>query len=479
VSGVSPGSSEAPLGPINHAMVRIDRLLRRLLALARSEEGMALPFAAFATAATLSLGAVAVVASTDVQQGAHRDSASKSASAAADAGASVALMRMNRYANSLTNASNQNCLGLNAEGSLVVTGATAGWCPPITETVGGATYTYRVSAMVAGAPLEVVSTGTSAGTSQRVDVTLGAESVEKILSEEGLVTKGDITGNGNPNIRVSVGSNGKIELGGNSWEICGNARHGTGEPGPETERLSCGGEEAEYEVSLPPVSNFIPTEIAEESYNSNKRLLKCTSTTPERVPASCEDDYYSGSHTATSPYNPVKRSISLSGHAVLTLSGKDYWLCKLSLSGSSELIMAADTNVRLFFDTPEDCGMTSSEPQIEMEGNTRFQSTGYKPPLSYDVLSIFMLGGPTSTVKLGGNGTNEMMLYAPETDVEVFGNGTWKGPVVANSLDFQGNATLEQDEGFEAQGVPSDTLYSRQSYIACSGTAASVPNENC
>lgn len=464
-------------------MVGTDRLLRRLLTLRRGEEGMALPFALLATAATMALAGVAVLGSIDVQQSSHRDSASKNALAAADAGASVALMRLNRYSASLSNASNANCLGVSAEGKLVVTGAVAGWCPVITESVGGGTYSYRVSAMVVGAPMNVVSTGSFSGTSQRVDVTLGAESVERILREEGMVSEGAIKIPGNPKIRVSIGANENIEGSGNSWEICGNARHGTGQTGPESERLSCDGEEQEANVSLPPVSSFIPSEIRSETYNSNKRLKSCV--TKENPPL-CEADYYSGKRKETVPYNASTRSITLTSQS-LTLGGEDYWLCRLSLSGSSHLIMAKGAHVRLFFSTPEECNMSSSEPQITVSGNSSIESTGYNALLGqYDMLSIFMLGGPTSTVELQGNSgnsattaSNQVLLYAPDSTVKLQGNAIYKGPIAGGMIEVKGNPTFEEDAGYEAQGLPSDTLYSRQSYIECSGTAASIPDENC
>lgn len=439
---------------------------------------MALPFAMLATAATMALAGVAVLSSIDVQQGSHRDSASKSAIAAADAGASVALMRLNRYASSLSNASNANCLGVSGEGKLIVTGAVEGWCPAITETVGASTYSYRVSAMVAGAPINVVSTGSSSGTSQRVDVTLGAESVQKILNEEGLVSEGSIQIPGNPHIRVSVGANEDIE-GKGSWEVCGNARHGTGQNGPKTGELGCGGEEEEANVSLPPVSSFMPSEIKSETYNSDNRLKACVTKLPQN-PERCEDDYYSGKRKETVPYDAAKRSINLSG-GTLTLGGEDYWLCKLTMSGSSHLIMAEGAHARLFFSTPEECRMSSSEPQISITGNSSIESTGYIAQLGqYDMLSIFMLGGSTSTVELHGNsGSNEVLLYAPDSTVKIIGGATYKGPIAGGQIEIQGNATFEADAGYEAQGLPDDTLYSRQSYIECSGTAAAVPDENC
>src|SRR4051794_3430975 len=76
-------------------------LRRRLRELATSERGMALPVALFAMISSMALAGAAVVSSVDVQQGSKRDSGSKSAIAAADAGANVATMRLSRYANTL------------------------------------------------------------------------------------------------------------------------------------------------------------------------------------------------------------------------------------------------------------------------------------------------------------------------------------------------------------------------------------------
>ena len=59
----------------------------RLVALVRSERGMALPTALFAMIASMGLASAAILSSVNVQQGSTRDSGSKKAIAAADAGA--------------------------------------------------------------------------------------------------------------------------------------------------------------------------------------------------------------------------------------------------------------------------------------------------------------------------------------------------------------------------------------------------------
>lgn len=452
------------------SMVYIDGLRLRLRLLARSEQGMALPFALLAMVAATALASAAVISSVDVQQGSHRDSDSKRAIAAADAGASVAMERLNRYASVLNNAANSNCLGVSG-GTLVVTGAVNGWCPPIEGTVGGATYSYQVSAMFSGSTMNVVSIGTVSGTSRRVDVALTAESIDEILKEEGLIGKDNITIPGNPHIRVNLGTNGDIETSGNSWEICGNARHGSGKDGPTEEELSCEGEEIERNVELPSVSSFIPENI--ETENSNSRLEDCVA---KNEPVDCELDSFSGNGS----WDPETRSIELSGHSTLTLGGEDYWLCQLTISGSSHLIMSDEAHVRLFFDIPENCPGVSG-PQISVSGNSSMEATGNEPLLgAFDMIGLYLLGGPESTVDLGGtSGTNDMMLYAPDSAVTMHGNATYKGVIAGETLEIKGNPTFEQDDGYEPDPIGGTTLYSRQSYVECSGEATSVPDENC
>jgi hypothetical protein len=436
----------------------------------RGEEGMALPVALFAMLAATALASAAVISSVDVQQGSHRDSASKQAIAAADAGAGVAMERLNRYASVLNNAANSNCLGVSAEGTLVVTGAVNGWCPAIEGTVGGASYSYQVSAMLAGSTMNVVSIGTVSGTSRRVDVAFTAESIDDTLKEEGLIGRDDIYIHGNPHIRVNVGTNGNVDTSGNSWEVCGNARHGNGKDGPTAEELSCEGEEVERNVELPSVGSFIPESI--ESDNSNYRLEDCIH---KNEPFGCELDSFSGHGS----WDPETRSIELSGHSTLTLGGEDYWLCQLTITGSSHLIMSNEAHARLFFDTPEHCGIPGS--QITVTGNSSIEATGNEPLLgSFDMVGLYLLGGPGSTASIQGNsGSNDIVLYAPDTAITMKGNATYKGVIAGETLEIGGNPTFEQDAGFEPEKIGGTTLYSRQSYVECSGGATAVPDENC
>jgi hypothetical protein len=481
-------------------MTAFDRFLDMVRQLRRNETGMALPVALFAMISSLALAGAAVTATTDVQIGAHRDDSSKDAIAAADAGANVARVRQTRYGFVLNNWN--PCLVPASNGQLtkgpaeIVDGQR--WCPPVSGTVGGASYVYQVSPVGEDCgqyELCVVSTGTADEVNRRIEVTynrsglvtnesekIGRESREQIeqtkreleealkkeekqkakeLEEkiqkekeeeskraavEGFIGRDGITLSGNADIRVGLGTNGHLSTSGNA-SVCGDIRVGVGKKWTKSGNASqCSGYQVkEGNVDLPPVSSFIPSTIA--TVNSNKRITACTKT---NVPVDCQKDAYTGKWNSKPPFNPSTRAITLSSNDTLTVGGGDYWVCSISMSGNSQLIMATGSRVRFFFDTPEHCGTGN---QLSLSGNNRISATGYQPGLGqFDVPGFYFLGSPTvaSQISLSGNyGTvNEMIVYGPDTYINVSGNATFKGILVGKQIAMSGNGKVEQDAGF-------------------------------
>jgi hypothetical protein len=471
---------------------------------------MALPVALFAMISSMALAGAAVVSSVDVQQGAKRDSGSKSAIAAADAGANVATMRLSRYANSLDSSP---CLA-ESSGTLVTSEPAAdGWCPPVNGTVGAATYSYRVSpagpkgeGLCGEYDLCIVATGTVGGVSRRIEMTFdestiagtdGEGGTEKEdggsgLGTEGLIGEDGIEINGSAaDIRVGLGSNGDVLNNANAV-ICGDIRVGIGKK--NTAKQCSGYKEYEGNVNLPPVSSFMPADIA--THNSNNRLLKCTST---NNPVECQKDTYTGSWKTKPPYDANTRTIEIGSGDALTVGGSgDYWICRLTLGGHSELIMPAGARVRFFFDTPENCKMSAVATQISTGGSTRIVSTGYQTSSgSYDLPGFYLLGSPTTATKvsLGGNtSTNELIVYGPDTVMEFSGNASYKGLVAGKRVYVNGNIKMKNDTGFElppelqppadeeeeeVEETPGVRYFTPQSYLECAGGAASPPNASC
>lgn len=500
-----------------------------LIRIARSERGMALPVALFAMIAGMALTSAVVVATVNVQQGSHRDTATKGAIAVADAGANIARSRIDRYAVVL--AANP-CLKLGASGVLEGAKAEAdGWCPTVTGKVGGGEYSYRVSPAGSSCgekySLCVVSTGTVGEASRRIEVAYSESAVtetnfEKTEGEttsgeestgteestsspffEGLVGQDSIEITGNADIQVGVGTNGNITASGNAT-FCRDIRHGVGKKFTTTggAKQCAGYKETEENKTLPPVSSFIPSNIS--TSNSDYRLAKCTKTSPVKEPTGCQSDSYTASWSSTKPWTGSeanKRAINLSSSGALTVSGGDYWVCSISLSGNSQLIMGATSQVRFFFDTPQNCGMSAGATQLSVSGNARISSTNKA------VFPAFYFLG-ASNVSLSGNAstTDEFVVYGSETTVTLSGNANFKGVIAGKKIVVSGNGTISNDTNYvppseirpaiehvepkekeKTEGETKETTtttaryYSPQFYVECTGTAptGAAPNASC
>lgn len=547
-------------------MDQIPALIRqRLRELMRGERGMALPVALFAMISSVALAGAAVIATVDVQQGSHRDSDSKRAIQAADAGANIARLRLNRYATVV--GPEAPCLMVGTGNILVGTTQieSDGWCPEVTGTVGDAAYAYRVSPVGSGecSPYDlcVVSTGTADNVSRRIEVAYNSdgsggtnenseeeeseneetqeekEQKEKELEEQeeeagndwssgvgidGVIGDEHVEIDNNADARVSVGTNGDIYVH-NNGNVCGNIRHGIGKEAIfEENGTQCSGYSiSEGNLSLPPVSSFIPSDIS--TNNSNYRLVKCTSSDN---PSGCQSDTYSKKWTGTKPWDAGTRTIETFNNATLTLGGGDYFVCRLMLSNNSHLIMAEGATVRIFFDTPENCGLSSGDKQIDISNNANITSTGYQPTLGeYELPGLYLLGSDSISTKVewsNNTGTNELILYAPNSDVEIRNNAVFHGIIVGKTVHLQNNAIVVHDPGFavpeilnpwkdtgsggggseseeeegggesesekeeeessEQEEIPPAAIYfTPQSFVECSGLAEPglAPNANC
>jgi hypothetical protein len=429
---------------------------------------MALPTALFAMVATMALATAAIISSVDVQQGTARDHDSKEAIAAADAGASVALLRLNRFQDSLS--PTNHCVGPAGE-PLAESTEFPGWCPTTAvESVGGGTYTYRVSAYSPTGAMSVVAVGTSGTVSRRVEVGLISESGKEVFANEKVIGQDNIVVSGNPLLETDIGTNGNIE-GKGSYTICGDDRHGIGKEAPTP---SCGGVKTEGEKSLPPIS--APTNIATSNWNC-RLAANCADTAEVDTYAKLVGKKIQDKRTSKEPWEATPRNININGEATLTMGGRDYFVCKINMQ-NGQLIMAATTTVRIFVDTPEHCGLKSGETQVEITGGN-ISSTGYNPDQgTYSVPGIYLLGN--GAVKLAGNsGTNELVLYAPESEITITGSATWIGLIAGKSLNIPGNPTIKSDPNIKAPEFSFTSLLRRTRYVECTGGTAPTPGASC
>lgn len=431
---------------------------------------MALPTALFAMIASMALASAAVLSSVDVQQGFSRDHSSKEAIAAADAGASVALLRLNRFQSKLSAATP----GVGPAGETLL--SSAGWCPATTaESVGDATYTYRVSAYTGTGTYNVIAVGTSGTVSRRVDVGLFSSNGKNVFADEKFIGQDNIELKGSVNIRTDIGTNGNVTLtdeNGKNAIICGNVRHGIGKTAPTPD---CNGTKSESEKNLPAITP--PSNIA--TSNSNCRL-SVTCVKKEEVDTYTKTNgkkEEAAKRTETQPWDAKHTTINIPNNSRLSMGGRDYFVCGLFVNG--ELIMNAGSEIRIFVDTPEHCGLSAGAIQVEFTASANIVSTGYNPSQgTYTVPGIYVLG--ESSVKLSGNsGTNEVVLYAPKSNIELQGDATWKGMIAGKKLYVHGNPTIESDPNIKAPEITFASLLQRTFYVECVGATATPPNANC
>jgi hypothetical protein len=443
-------------------MAAIGDFLHRLSRNLRSEDGIAVPTALMALIASFALASVAVLSSVNVQQGSHRDQGSKNAIAAADAGASVALLRLNRYQEYL---STTECVGPSGE----VQSASGGWCPATPPaTVGSSTYSYQVSSYSPGKELTVVGTGTSGGVTRRVEVGLTSVNGKEVFADEHLIGQDDIEVKGNVDIETDIGTNGKIEKEGNSANVCGDIRTGPGK-GP-TWNPNCGKEKTEGERNLPPI--VPPTDIS--TNNSNCRLAaSCT-------PATQLDTFLKNGkekRTSTEPWDPKTQTINVPSNSAFTMGGADYYICGLYVKG--ELIMAATSHIRIFIRKPEECGMAPGATQFEVTAGAVVKSSAYIPSEGkFEVPNIYLLGSGAARL-LGNSGTDELILYAPYSEIEIGGGATWIGLIAGKHLNLHGNPLIKSDPGLSEPDLTLKGLWQRTHYVECTGSSVSPPNASC
>lgn len=447
-------------------MPGIRRALRRL---ARSERGFAVPTVVMITVAGLSLAGATVIASTYAQRGSVRDQDSKNALAAADAGIATALYRQNK----ISTTQGQPCVVTGIGAQLVPGSATAdGWCPPQSGTVGGRGYTYRVkpwtlvSSPSAGAKrqLEVVSQGDSDSIRRRVEVVASARDGSGVFGNASAVgvdgvTIGSSSQIGTPSQTTNAATNGDV-ITENTGFLCGDASHGVGEVFSGTQ---CSGYSVfESPLSLPAVDPGIAW-----TDNSNFRFFSL--------------DPKSGNMS----WDAATRTMTMSGGSTVTLgsSEKPYSFCRLEMHSNSQLIVAQGAVVTIVFHSPETCGLSGNPvEQIMQTGNNRLLTTSGNP----SDLRIVMEGStsiPTLAHLTGNSGAqsgSNFTMYAPLTDVELWGSTQYNGAVAGKTLTVGGSALFTGDDRANNAQLPISIVYHRDRYVECTGgTIASPPDASC
>lgn len=442
-----------------------------------SQNGSAL-FIAIAVMAILLISVVVAFATSVTSlQGSNTDRAAKRALAAAEAGENLAIYRLNK----ITTTDLLPCvIGSGPDLVLAPLGAD-GWCPAVTGSVDGASYSYRVSPIANLTDLnlqnildrKIVSTGTVGGKTRRIETTADALTGNPLFGNAFVKSNKDLPFGGNSTLvgptglKTKAASNGNVTIS-NTATVCADVTAGPGKT--VTGNTSCAGTKSSASTlfTLTPVDQGTVATV-----NANGRFFQ---------PGVLSGD----TKTGTPSWNAGTRQLTLNGSDTVTMgasgsTGFDYSFCKLTMTGNSRLIVAAGAKVRIFFDSPQACGpLPSGTKQINMEGTSTLTTTTQDPT----ALQIFMVGSPTSATVADFGGTSNIpetfTLYAPYSSVILRGNTNMVGAISADQVSFDGNAKLTSGTGVGDIVADLVELYKRTKFVECTPTATgSAPDSGC
>jgi hypothetical protein len=461
------------------------RLLRGLREPAdrfRSEQGIALPVALLMLLIVgLVAAAVALTAVAGSSQS-SRDRGVKRAVAAADAGISAALYRLNKLAPLPL-----SCVALGPGGLGLEAIPAGGWCDPQTENLGdGASYSYRVSAgvnvTVNGQDLlqrKIVATGcvlpgvtaedclARGGVKRRALTVAASATGRSLFGDYAVISLSDLNLPNSSIIGGSAGSNGNIALT-NSSEICGNVTYGaSGQFTTANTSHQCPG----Y-VNGPAAQPFVlnPVDPGDSAtVNDNLRIGAL--------------DPLSGA--VQTIWDVARRVLVLRNDAVLTLTGDVYSFCYLELSNSAQLLVAPRDSSRpplkIFIEDPANCPGVIDAGSVRVRNNSSIQNLNSDPI----TLQIMAVGNPqrATSIEFSNSFSSEvpMVVYAPHSTVSFQNNQNVVGAVAAQTVEMTNSARVRYHQavgGITVDGL--ETLYRRQSWVECPvQVSGPVPDAGC
>jgi hypothetical protein len=397
----------------------------------------------------------------------QRDRDVKRSLQAASSGVDAALYRLN-----LLQPGSGQCITQTA-GTLTVTAPSPdGWCATQSEDLGdGVTYAARVSPALSIRPngqalvqREVVSTGTVNGVRRRVMTRITAATGEPVFpgGYAGVSLTALTVGN-NVNISGGLGTNGSILLK-NFAQVCGDTTPGPGKALTiQNNAHVCGG----YSVAPATTAfNLQPVDQGNApTVNDNPRIGNPPGITSLDPCTSC----------GSVDWNPATRVLNLRNNATVTLGGNVYSFCRLDLDNSSQLKIAArapGTSVRIYIDSPENCGGGNGMGSVSVRNNAAIVNMNTDPT----TLQLYVVGSPDKATTVDfSNGVDlatgmMMAIYAPYSTVTLSNNVSLTGAIAARSLVLQNNASLTYSDRIAdiTTGSPL-RLYRSAEYRECAG----------
>jgi hypothetical protein len=422
--------------------------------------GFALPLTLVVLVVGFMLAAVGSVAAISSIRHADRGTDSERALAVAEAGVEQALARQNK----IFTADGYPCLVEGSGGNMIPGSPKAnGWCPEQTGSVEGGDFTYTVKPAMQADPLggleriSIVSEGAVGESTRRIALDSLASTGRPAFGQGQMIGLDDFIVDGYGYIEATAGTNGDFYLAGDAL-VCGDITYGVGKSliiDGSNAALCDGYTSGEQQITLAPPD---PGNVATD--NDNDRFFT-------------ED-----TKVGNVQWDPDARTLKMTGGAALTLGGSNYSFCTLDMQGDSNIYIADGATVRIWFDSPENCGLPDGVEQLSLTGNAEISTTSGDP---VDAGLIFVGSADMeTTVKLAGDGkANELMIYAPRSDVLISGEGNYRGAVAGKTLTTTGDGDLIGDDSVLGFEIGVQTAYARERFIECVGELTNSPYEGC
>ncbi len=448
-----------------------------------SERGFAVPTVLLMTVAAMGIASVGVMTSIQGQSGTVRDQGSKTAVAVAESGVEQALLHYNR-------------------GVAPCVPATEGeWCGPVTGmSVNGGAVSYWAR-LGSGDDcevgnevecVEIVSVGTVNGETRRVDVMASTVSTEESpgggpFASASVLSREDMILDSNAVIHTGSATNGSIELKSNARQ-CGPASVGVGKElkqGPNAGYFSdslCSSKNTTYqqqELTLPLVNQGDAA-----TNNDNGRFFS-----QDLISGSASNVCWNGFTAAgKSSKNCGARELRIDSNTTLTLTGSVYSFCNLTMRSNTSIYVASPS-VTIYFDSPENCGYTSSVTQLDMDSNSRVTAALGK---SATVALLFVGSDSIQTkIQLDSNTTvseacvQNFVIYAPRSDINFDSNTKFCGAVAGKTVHLNSNAEIRSASNSSIFTMPGVDVpetaahYTPYRFVECSAVQSSPPNYGC
>ncbi len=353
--------------------------------------------------------------------------------------------------------------------------------------MGSGGFSYRVKP-VSTSSISVVSTGSSSAGGGTVNsrvmanaTSSGTKTTPAVFGAEGVVGIEWIKMTGSASIYGNAGSNGYIDWTGGNPSMPGCTQMRGEFRKLEWQTTPC---PAVRETRTYP-NVVVPTE------NSNGRMFTAggdTYTSSNGALGSC------GSGKKESYWCPETKVLKLASDTTVTLGGEaPYVLCQLLVIGNSQLIMAAGSHIRIIFESPENCGLASGSPQMQIENSGRIISKSFSPTTgNYSVPGFYFVGSSTRTTTIILNGAatgNNMIIYAPRSEIKFEGGASFGGAILGKTVLLEGG-TRAQPEGTGSfkpdENLPVEQTetgggnYTQGAYVECSSTLNETePGSGC